>query len=917
MSTICAALLAGAALLAIAAPAANADFGIKKWEAGTCSVPDVPPAVQCTYGSPDLEFFTQAAGHPVNGNTDFEVNTGGLLGSPEGTLSKVRVDLPEGLNVNPQAVPQCPKATFEASPASCAASKVGTSTVYSVSSVLTAPVTFDVYNIVPDPGTPALFGFDAKLELLGLGLVDLGDVYLVADIDWAHDYHEGFTIENIPSQLPLVRNRLVFEGTAGNSFITMPSPCNGDTTTGLQLTSTEGKTDSATTTPAGPGHPVPIVGCEKVPFNPSISAGAGAVTDSPAAVTANLSVPQSTPDHPMPINSSTVKQASVSLPLGAGLNPSAAEGLLACGDAEFHKGQTAPVACPPGSQIGTVSIQTPVLPANSLPGVVYLGKQLSRDPESGNEYRIFIDAESPRYGISVRLVGNVYANATTGQLTAVVKDAPQVTFSDFTLSFQGGDKAPLTSPPICGPNTLLTSIVPWSGQAVATPSSDVVLTNAPGGGPCAKTMAERPFAPGFDAAPKSGKAATYTPFRAQLNRPQGQQELKTVDVTLPPGATAKLKGIPYCKPDQLDAAAASAGAAEKKDPSCPAKSKVGVAAIRAGTGSSPLQLSGKVYLAGPYQGAQLSLAVITPAVAGPFDLGTVLVRVPVFLDPETAQIHAVAQIPDVYGGAKLDIRSIFLNLNRKGFTLNGTHCGKLATTGTLAGGGADPANPAAFSAFPVSVPFQATGCRKLKFKPKLKLKLFGATHRTQHPKLRAALRTRPGQANIARASVALPHAIFLDQASLGSVCNRERFATDTCPKNSIYGHAKAWSPLLGKPLKGPVVLRPSKHTLPDMVAHLRGQVTIDLVGRIDSYKGGIRTTFDRVPDVPVEKFVLTLPGGKHGLLVASENLCRKPPQAIVQLKGQNGRKANHREKLRSTACPKQHGGKKRHRGTHR
>ena len=566
-----------------------------------------------------------------------------------------------------------------------------------------------------------------------------------------------------------------------------------------------------------------------------------------------------------------------------------------------------PVACPAGSKIGTVSIQTPVLPADSLPGVVYLGKQLSRDPESGNEYRIFIDAESPRYGISVRLVGNVYANAATGRLTALVKDAPQVTFSDFTLSFDGGDTAPLTSPPTCGPNTLQTSVVPWSGQAAAAPSSEIVLTSAPGGGPCAKTMAERPFAPGLDAAPKSGTAATYTPFRAYLTRPQGQQELKTIDVTLPPGATAKLKGIPYCKPDALSAAAGRAGAAEKTNPSCPQDSHVGVATIRAGTGSAPLQLGGDVYLAGPYQGAPLSLAVITPAVAGPFDLGTVVVRVAAFLDPQTAQIRAVAQIPDVYGGAKLDLRSIFLNLNRKGFTLNGTHCGKLASTGVLGGGGADPTDPAAFSAFPVSVPFQATGCRKLKFKPRLKLKLSGARYRNQHPKLRAALVAHPGQANIARASVALPHAIFLDQSSLGAVCNRERFAADNCPKSSVYGHAKAWTPLLGKPLKGPVVLRSNpKHLLPDMVAHLRGQVNIDLVGRIDTYKGGIRTTFDHVPDVPVKKFVLTLPGGKHGLLVASENLCEKPPIAILQLKGQNGRKANRHQKLRSAACPSRH-----------
>jgi hypothetical protein len=898
-------------LVALVPSSASAAFGIAKWEAGTCAS-DLP---ECTYSSPGAQFFTQAAGHPAAGLTDFTVNTceqllgcgGVLLGSPEGTLNKVRVDLPEGLNVNPQAVPQCPKATFQANPASCAASKVGTSTVYSISSVIPAPVTFDVYDLVPDAGTPALFGFHASVPLI----VD-ADVYLVADIDWAHDYHEGFTIENVPPQPPLVRNRLVFEGTLGNSFITMPSPCNGDTTTGLQLTSTEGQTDSRNTTPAGPGNVIPVDGCQKVPFNPSISGAAGAVTDSPAPVTATLNVPQSSPTNPMAINSSTVKQASVSLPLGAGLNPSAAEPLVACSDAQFHKGETVPVACPAKSQIGTVSIQTPVLPANSLPGAVYLGQQLSRDPESGNEYRIFIDAESPRYGISVRLVGNVFANAKTGRLTAVVKDAPQVTFSSFALQLNGGDRAPLTSPPICA-NTINTAITPWSGQAAAGPTGSIVLTNAPGGGPCAKTMAERAFAPGFDAAPKSDDALAYTPFTAHLTRPQGQQELKGIDVHLPPGATAKLAGVPYCPPGDIADAAGSSGAAEKKKASCPNDSHVGVATIQAGTGSSPLQIDGDVYLAGPYKGAPLSLAVITPAVAGPFDLGTVVVRVPLKLDPETAQINPDTEIPDVFGGAKLDIRSIFVNVNRKEFTLNGTNCAKHAAAGVLLGGGADPTNPAAWAPAKVSAEVELQGCKALKFKPKLKLRVFGATHRNQHPRLRAALNARAGDANIARASVALPHAIFLDQASLGTVCTRPQFAANQCPKKSIYGKARAFTPLLGKPLEGPVVLRSNPaHTLPDMVAHLEGQVDIDLVGVIDSYKGGIRTTFNTVPDVPVDKFVLTLPGGKHGLLVASTNLCKKPPRAIVKLKGQNGKKANRKQKLRTPCGKKQKKQGKKH-----
>jgi hypothetical protein len=621
------------------------------------------------------------------------------------------------------------------------------------------------------------------------------------------------------------------------------------------------------------------------------------------------------------IGQANVKRAEVSLPRGMGLNPSAAPSLKACTDAQFGKGiaigdqsrftdpaavHPPPIACPKGSEVGTVAIETPVLPKGSLPGTVYLGQQLSRDPTSGKEYRIFVDAESARFGVYVRLIGEIKADPATGQLTAVFDEPkqgglPQVPFSSFKLSFDG-TKGTLTSPPTCGPNTATSRMLPWTGNPAATPSGSFTLTTAPGGGACAKTMAGRPFAPGFSASPGDRGARTYTPFMTHLSRPDGQQELKGVDLTLPEGATAKLAGVPYCPPAAIKDAADRAGVAERKNPSCPDKSQIGVASVQAGTGKSPLKIEGKAYLAGHYQGASLSLVVVTPAVAGPFDLGTVVVRVPLFVDSETAQIHPVTDaIPDVFGGAKLDVGSIFVNVNRKEFALTGTNCRQQATAGVLKGGGADPTNPAVFSAFKVSDPFKGTGCKKLKFRPRLKLRLFGATHRAQHPRLRAVLKARGADANIRRASVALPHALFLDQSSLSTICTRVQFAAGECPKKSIYGHAKAISPLLGKPLEGPVFLRSSNNPLPDLVAHLEGQVDIDLVGRIDSFKGGIRTIFGRVPDVPVSRFTMVLPGGKHGLLVASRNLCRGKVRAIVQLKAQNGKKANRRPSLR-TPC---------------
>jgi hypothetical protein len=900
------------------------------WQAGTCKADLPTPCSPETKG----QFFTQAAGHPPVGFTQFIVKHGsGIFGAqtPVGNLKTVRVDLPPGLSVNPQATPQCNLKPGE-SPSACPAdTQVGTSTltaalvILGLGSSLTLPSS-PVYNITPNDGEPARFGFSAVGN----------DVFLEAGVAWSSDFHEFFTIHVPKLDLPeivglegvrILKNRLVFEGTkgaggSGGPFLTTPSTCqNPEADPFRHVYSTFLRADSyedvAPQFPSGAQEleaPLPKsvkpTGCGNVPFHPSVGATPNTTqTDSPSGPTVEVGVPF---ESSAEIANSNLRTARVTLPLGAGLNPSAAPGLQACSDAQFGKGTTKSVACPSGSEIGTVAIQTPVLPPGSLTGKVYLGSQLSRDPASGEEYRIFIDAEAPRFGQSVRLVGNVSANAQTGQLTATVSEAPQLPFTSVKVSFNGA-KGVLTSPPTCGPNQTSGRMTPWSGTADANVADKgFTLTKAPGGGACAKTLAARPFDPKFTAKPNSTKAAAFTPFQVHIARPDGQQELKGVDITLPPGATAKLAGVPYCPPAAIAAAAANSGAAEKAKPSCPAKSQIGVASVAAGSGPSPLQIDGKAYLTGPYKGAPLSLVVITPGVAGPFDLGTVVVRVALFVNPETAQINAVSDpIPDVFGGAKLDIRSIAVNVNKDDFTLNGTNCSKFATAGALRGGGSDPTNPAVFSSFAVSDSTQLTDCDPLGFKPKLNLRLFGAHKRAKHPRLRAVLRARAGDANIARASVGLPHALFLDQASLATICTRVQFAANNCPKKSVYGHATAATPLLGQPLSGPVYLRSSNNKLPDLVAHLQGQVDIDLVGRIDSFKGGIRTTFDRVPDVPVSSFTMILPGGKHGLLVASKNLCKGRVKAVVQLKGQNGKKANKRQKVRAPC------GKKKGKGKHK
>jgi hypothetical protein len=990
------------ALLAIGlSPVASADIigpqnpnepkADSPWQAGTCKS-DAGP---CSVATP-LQFYETAAGHPSVGFTQFIVNTEPaelvpLEEVPVGNLRTVRVDLPTGLTVNPQSSPeQCELAPGE-SPAECATkapqSKVGTSEVTAANPATGAAVTLpkaDVYNIVPKQGEPALFG----LSLLG------NDVFLEADIEWEGDYHEYFTIHVAKLDLPafpvlgefarIAKNRLVFDGngefaTDDGTFITTPTTCLGPAIPGSlfeHVYSTWLRADSyeeqnptfpngsnfvESKIPRKPGEfETSPKDCDSIPFKPGIAVDPNTPqTDSPSGATVTVTLPEvKNPTHgETSQGSSHVRSATVTMPAGMGLNPSAANGLVACSDEQFNIGSRGPIGCPAESRIGTVEVDTPPLPDGSLSGPVFVGKQLSSDPASGNLYRIFVAAESSKYDISARLLGKVKADPLTGRLTTVFEGQdvdgitganlpaglPQVPFKTFRLKLNSGAKAALTSPPTCGPNTTTGLFVPWSSaQGIgpdgtdegpstdppATPSGDFSLSSLPGGGACPKTLAARPFGPSFDADTAKHGAGDFSPLHMDIARSDGNQELKGVDVTLPPGLTAKLAGVKYCPETALAAAATRSGAAEAASSSCPAKSLIGSADIRTGSGPSPIQIGGKVFLAGPYKGAPLSLAAITPATAGPFDLGTVVVRVALFVDPRTAQVRAVSDpIPHVYGGATLDLRSVAVKIDRKNFSLNPTNCSSFATAGALLGGGANPLDPADFAASPVSAPFKANGCEKLDFKPKLFLRLFGAMRRAKNPKLRAVLLPHAGDANIARAATILPPSLILDQGNLSKVCTRVQFAANDCPKNSIYGHATAFSPLLDDPLQGPLYLRSSNNPLPDLVADLRGQVNIELASRTDSAHGRIRSTFDVVPDVPVSKFVLVLNGGRKGLLVNSRNQCprkhggkakgaaaskkrrAKGPRAIVRFKAQNDKKRNLRLRLR-TPCGK-------HKGQHR
>jgi hypothetical protein len=528
-----------------------------------------------------------------------------------------------------------------------------------------------------------------------------------------------------------------------------------------------------------------------------------------------------------------------------------------------------------------------------LPGSVYVATP--HDNPFDSLLAIYIAVDDPISGVIVKLAGHVEADPQTGRLTTTFDDNPQLPFEDFKLKFFDGATAPLRTPAVCGTYATTSSLTPWSAPQSGppdTPSDTYAIDQGPNGSGCATSEGAQANSPAFDAGTVTPVAGAYSPFVVNLHRDDGSQQFSSVTLTPPPGLVGKLTGIPYCPDAALAVAATKAGKAEQANPSCPAASQVGSVVAGAGAGPAPYHAQGHAYLTGPYKGAPLSLAIVTPAVAGPFDLGTVVVRTALYVDPESAQITAKSDpIPRILQGIPLDVRSIQIKMDRPDFTLNPTNCDPMIVSGTAL---SVLGHPAA-----LAERFQVGQCAGLEFRPRLSFRLRGKTRRGGHPALRAVLTMPPGGANITGTSVALPHSEFLEQSHIRTICTRVQFAANACPAGAIYGRARAITPLLDQPLEGPVYLRSSSNPLPDLVADLNGQIHVVLKGRIDSVHGGIRTTFGSVPDAPVTRFVLSMRGGKKGLLVNSRDICKRVNRATVKFDAQNGKIADFRPALRA------------------
>jgi hypothetical protein len=871
---------------------------------------------------------TQAGSHPYQLSIDFGFPSEKprvLQLSPAGAARDIVTDLPPGEILNPNSTAElCTEA--ELFLGECPEdSQIGTNTaVVSVLGHLVGVGTTPTYNMVPAPGTPATFGFDAAAS----GIF----VHIAGSLRSDGDYGLTGASKDILAvgPTPILRVGLEFwgdpsssshDGQRGNclggkefcpteesktALLTAPVQCTGQPTitraradswqeTGLFKTASYESADLE-------GHPVSTSGCNQLQYEPSIEAKPTTnLADSPSGL--NVDIHQPTNEDPGGISPAMMRDLSLALPQGVSVNPSSADGLGSCAEAQAHFHSLIEGQCPADSKLGSAEVTTPLLD-HPIQGALYLAEPF-KNP-SGSLIALYLELSDPPTGTVSNIAGEVIADPQTGQLTTVFEDNPQLPLERIRTHLFTGPRAALRTPANCGSYASKADLTPWSAPEtpVAHLSDPWQIQANPNGGTCPQQGQALPNTPSFTAGTLSPQAGNYSPFLFRLTRKDDTAEPVRVDTTLPPGLTAKLAGVPYCSEAGVARATARSnpneGILERNDPSCPASSKVGTLDVATGAGITPLHTQGNVYLTGPYKGAPLSLAIITPAIAGPFDLGTVVSRVALNVDPETAKVTATSDpLPSILYGIPLDIRSISFQMDRPDFTLNPTSCDPFSIGGQMI--------TATGTAAPLLVPFQVGECGALGFKPKLAIRLKGGTTRGAHPALTADV-TYPSKgkyANIKLAQVTLPHSEFLDQAHIGTVCTRVQFAADQCPAKSVYGKATATTPILASPLAGPVYLRSSSHQLPDLVIDLHGQVDVVVVGRIDSINGGIRTTFEAVPDAPVSRFTLQMQGGKKGLLVNSTNLCRHPKanKVISLMEGQNG-KAFDTEPALANSCKK-------------
>jgi hypothetical protein len=793
-------------------------------------------------------------------NTPAAVHATVSMHAEFGTADPVRdlaIHLPPGLVGNPKAVPACPQADFEAD-ACDPATRVGTTSATATATLVLVPTpvtaTGYVYNVVPNADEPARLGVILS-AFAGLGQVPPLPVKVSLRPDGGLDT----TITGIPetvSGLPTVINSMDLHlGDVAPVFMTTPTNCRPATTTIVATTRsdvTHSASDSFTPT-----------NCAAVPFTPGASITvANPARAQPSGYTVGLTIPAT--GNPRQAH---VRTARVVLPAGTSLSPGVAQGLQACSPQQFGA-PGAPAGCPAASQIGTVRFDTPLI--GTLTGKVFFGT-----PAAG-AYPVLVAVD--QHGVRIKLTGTVTLDPRTGRITTLFDNLPQVPFTAFALTFNGGDRAVLANPGTCGSKALTATLTPWSGNAAKTATAGFTVTGCPAGGV--------PFRPTLQVT--SDSTAAGRPAGAlsiTIARPDGDQDISRVETVLPPGLAASLTGVPMC-PEP----AASTGA-------CPAGSRLGSVTAQVGTGASPVSLTGGVFLTGPAEGGLAGLAIVLPGRVGPVDLGTVVVRAGLLLRPEDGGVTVrTAPLPAVVGGVPVSVRSLTLRLDRPGFALNPSSCAVQAVRANLtAAGGATAVAQA---------PYQATDCAGLAFTPHLAVTLnargpAGARHQ---PRFTTVLTIPPGQAAASSTHVTLPARFSLETTAIKGVCSLSQQAADSCPEASRVGTVTAQTPLLPVPLSGPVYLaQQAGQLLPGLRLALGGPVQLRLSGAL-GLSQPLVAKFDGIPDVPLSRLELTFDGGGP-LKVLGDPCTGSALAATGELTGHNGESATAPARVRMLGCP--------------
>jgi len=807
--------------------------------------------------------------------------------APYAKAREIKIELPPGVIGNPQGIARCTAEQLGSSPQDSTCpfeSQVGMTQVR-VTQPFPGVYNMPVYNMEPPKGTDIV----ARLGFIAVGWpafvnirVNPTDYSVIATgegLPAAAGISEATTtIWGVPSAHEHDVDRVTPDEAAnggapaelrtvppGGPFLSNPTDCSTVRTVTVTARSYQLPDQPSTMTAPFPQ----IAGCGNVEFAPTFTAKlTNPEAAAPSGLDTELVMPQDESSNGLA--TSTLKSARVTLPPGFAINPAAADGLEACSDEQVHVGENIDASCPAAAKIGSIEAEVPAL-ERALHGSVY-----QRTPVPGRLFGLWLVADE--LGVHLKLPGRIELNPLTGQVTAVFDGVealgglPQVPVASLKLNVFGGPRAPLSTPG-CGTYLTHYSFTPWSGTpAVEKDTPMQVIAGCGKGG----------FAPKIEAGGLTPFAGAYTPFSFTLTRQDGEGNPETIAVHLPQGLLAKIKGVPLC-PET----AAAAGA-------CPLGSRLGSLNAASGVGGAPLWIPqpGKAptaaYLAGPYKGAPYSIVSVVPAQAGPFDLGLVVNRAAIQVDPDTALASVVTDpLPQFLEGVPVSYRTVNVLVDRPEFMLNPTSCKPKKVTATITAADGRVAE--------ASDGFQATRCSRLAYSPKLKLAFKGQMKRSGNPAVSATLTQKPGQANSAAATVILPASQFIDNSHISNPCTRVQFNAEACPPKSILGKVEARSPLLDQPLRGNVYFRSNggDRELPDLVADLRGQFHIILVGFIDSVRSKgvsrVRTRFLGLPDAPVTSFKMRLFGGDRGLIENSKNLCATKPRVEIRLAAQNGR----------------------------